>query len=213
MMAAKIKVGAADGTYADDNFHPFQCGSDRQEQSFARVRTLTHDRSVDMSRLANRMSCAAQLDDVYERRPPLDRGSRRLRASSDHINVRSTTGSRSVSKLSLSEIWKDGRSEAIVALARHSGYDIAEVEATFANAETEPGVTLLKPKGHHVGVTLTASEIRDAAGDDREVNPNSLRRAMCGIISHPLTLALLTALHSRSATTTMAVGKLKQMLR
>ena len=184
MMAAKIKVGAAYGSYEDSDFHPYQCGSDRQEQSFARVRTLTHDRSVDMGRLANRMACAAQLDDVYERRPELDRGSRRLRGSNDHINVASTTGSRSVRHLSLSEIWKDGRVEAIAALSRHSGYDEDEVTAAFVSAESEPGVTLLKPNGHHVGVTLTAQEIADTKDDDREVPLRSLRRAVSIRLSH-----------------------------
>ena len=159
----KAQVYLAANVIQEDTIHPFQFGSDRQEQQFSGVRCLTHNRAVDMKSLPERLSADGQMRCVFERHPKWERGSRRLSESSDHINVKSTTGDRSVVGIDLQDAFEDGRAQAITASNAHGEWDGVS-QADFANFE-ERGVTLLKPKGEHVGVTLTAADIND----DREV--------------------------------------------
>jgi hypothetical protein len=164
IMAAKTKVGFESGKFLSADFHPFQAGSDRQEQQFAVVRTLTHDRSVDIGRLQDRLSASAQLCDVYERRPELYRGSRRLSASADHINVASTKRSRSVEDIDLQGCWGGGRADAIAAFQGHPSWQHVS-EQTYSDSAVELGTSMVRPMGAAVGVTLSAHD----ADDDREV--------------------------------------------
>ena len=161
---AKIKIGFASGTYASRDFNTFQAGTDRQEVDFATVRTLTHDRSVGIGQLQDRLSAAAQLCDVYERRPELHRGSRRLSASSDHINVKSTNGSRSVEDVDLHSCWEGGCADAISSFHNHPSWQCVSLQS-YRDAAAEPGVSMVRPFGAVVGVTVPA----DDAEDDREV--------------------------------------------
>jgi hypothetical protein len=89
---AKMQVALDDGTLDDHDFYSFQPGSDRQEQQFSGVRTLTHQRNVDMIMLAQRLSAQTQMDAVFEEHPDWNRGSRRLGTAVDHVNTKSTTG-------------------------------------------------------------------------------------------------------------------------
>lgn len=162
---AKTQIGNAEGVISSWDFHPYHAGSDRQEQQFSGVRTITHDRSVNLMRLCDRLGAVTQLEDVFERRPELKRQSRRLSIhANDRINVHSTIGCRSTKDVMLRSCWEGGRSDAIAALNSHSAYSGVSL-GSFAAAGTEPGVTMVRPHGVRVGVTLSAEEIND----EREV--------------------------------------------
>jgi hypothetical protein len=47
----------------------FQLGDNALEELFAWVRTLTHQRTLDMLELGNHLSIIGQVLDVYDRRP------------------------------------------------------------------------------------------------------------------------------------------------
>lgn len=161
---AKIKHGFEKGVLASADFHPYQLGTDRQELQFGGVRTLTHDRSVDMQRLPDRLSAATQMEDIFERNPEWKRASRRLSTgANDHINVRSTTGSRSTVDVDVRNCWEGGRADAVAALNAHPAYSVSV--QTFIDAAAEPGVTMVRPRGVLVGVKLLSEELND----DREV--------------------------------------------
>ena len=145
------------------NYHIYQDGTDRQELMHGRVRAITHNRSVDQGSLVDRLSAVAQMATVFEKHPSWDRGSRRQRATSDHANVRSTTGCRNVSKVNLDACWAGGRQGALEALRAHGAYPSAAADLEAVESSDLP-VTMMRPFGAAVGVsvaTLACVEVEE----------------------------------------------------
>eukprot|EP00734_Pompholyxophrys_sp_LG126_P000308 Pompholyxophrys_sp_v1_NODE_103_length_1966_cov_40.693792.p1 type:complete len:168 gc:universal NODE_103_length_1966_cov_40.693792:712-209(-) len=94
--------------YPDKDLFLFLLSDDRLERLFSNVRTLTHDRLVDQVALCSRLTISQRFETIFEKYPHLDRQSRRLQATSDHINTRSWTGSTKVSGLKLRFLWTAG---------------------------------------------------------------------------------------------------------
>ena len=139
------------------NYHIYQDGTDRQEVMHGRVRSLTHNRSVDQGSLVDRLSAVAQMATVFEKHPSWDRGSRRQRATSDHANVRSTTGCRNVSKVNLDACWAAGRQGALEAFRAHGAYPSAAADLEAVEC-SDLAVTMMRPFGAAVGVSVVTSD-------------------------------------------------------
>ena len=146
------------------NLHPFQLGTDRQETQFCGVRTLTADRNVDAESLPERLSAEMQIREVFEKNPEWDRGSRRLGTETDDkVNVKSVTGCRDVAFVNLRDCYDGGLHDAIAELNEHDDYDVDLNDFV----PEEPGANLLKPRGEHVGVTLSSADQRRACARAR----------------------------------------------
>ena len=106
-------------------FFMFQLGTDRLEQLFAFVRTVTRHRNCNVSELCDRFAAAYQLTGIWETNPMWRQPSRRLTGTKDHMNTRTWSqgpeGNTSVSGVSVRDCWAGGRNRAIAMLTMHSG--------------------------------------------------------------------------------------------
>ncbi|KAJ7908012.1 hypothetical protein B0H13DRAFT_2662175 [Mycena leptocephala] len=114
---AKTQIDDPDG-----QFWIISPGSDPLEKTFGQVRTITgSDSNADMSQLGNRLSAAAECDNILAEHPEWARDARRLRlpvwqdtegdvsAKIDHITPRSWLGDVHVKGVSIRTTWMNGR--------------------------------------------------------------------------------------------------------
>ena len=114
LLVAKVQVAVDAGTLHYSKLHCSQIGSDREENLFSDVRTITHDRSVDMSSLGERLSAAMQVREAFAALPHADRGSRRLgNQTDDRVNPKSTTGCRDVKRVDLRACYDGAVADAV----------------------------------------------------------------------------------------------------
>ena len=169
ILIAKMQVAARnDGVFDNENvncdFHPFQIGTDRQENQFRLVRTLTHNRNVDAATLPDRLSAVMQISDALEAHPEWDRGSRRLATETDDkINVKSIKGDRDVRCVNLDHCYDGAMRDALSALNAHPHYRHLSLE-DFGFDDTI-GINLLKPHGNHVGVSTANANTGTGGGE------------------------------------------------
>ena len=159
LLVAKVQVAVDAGTLHYSKLHCSQIGSDREENLFSDVRTITHDRSVDMSSLGERLSAAMQVREAFAALPHADRGSRRLgNQTDDRVNPKSTTGCRDVKRVDLRACYDGAAADAVAVLKSHGAYDTVTL-ADFRGDGAQ--FNLLKPHGVHVGVSLGTEELAD----------------------------------------------------
>ncbi|KAF4590061.1 hypothetical protein EYR38_009359 [Pleurotus pulmonarius] len=134
-------------------FYLYQQGSDRLEQTFGTIRSMTHDQNVDVVQLCERLSDCVDVDKIFANHPDWKRAHRRLSYTGtegvDHVNPKYFTGDLIVNNVVLSGVWKSGRIEADLMLQeRHIGFDLK-------GALQADGVDFLCPYGGRkfIGVT------------------------------------------------------------
>ena len=146
-------------------------GTDSLEGLFGEIRTLIgSDRNVDIGRLADRASAAADVAMILDRHPEWKRGSRRQSTTDsradDHIRERSWKGDLSVDGVSLSACWLAGRHAAEKILRSH------RLEQDFLVC-SEAGLDIMRPMktDQYPG---TSSTERDRSIDESLDLPSSL---------------------------------------
>lgn len=128
-------------------FFMFQIGTDRLEQLFAFVRTVTHHRNCNTSELCDRFAAAYQLAGIWETNPTWRQPSRRLTGTKDHMNTltwsKGPEGNTSVRGVSVLSCWMEGRRRAVEVLKKHSGY--GNVSTSTFRSLADEGVTMFQP--------------------------------------------------------------------
>ncbi|CAM9774335.1 unnamed protein product, partial [Sphacelaria rigidula] len=79
MRSAFCMVARAKGVCPNRPFYFFQLGTDRLEQVFAFIRTITHSRICDLLELSDRFSAATQLAHIWGPNPTWRNPSKRLK--------------------------------------------------------------------------------------------------------------------------------------
>jgi hypothetical protein len=170
---AYITVARMQADFPELPCYPFFLGTDRLENVFAVLRTISHSRNFDMLELESRVSTASALEEIYSRHPEWKRVSRRLNGSLDHMNPHSWLGDMSTKNVSLDNCWAAGRQKAISALRLCASYkDISEM--SLLALRTVSGLTMLQPFGRDGGVPgVTVDDDGDDDGDfDNETDAN-----------------------------------------
>ncbi|KAJ7882900.1 hypothetical protein B0H13DRAFT_2538947, partial [Mycena leptocephala] len=147
---AKTQIDDPDG-----QFWIISPGSDPLEKTFGQVRTITgSDSNADMSQLGNRLSAAAECDNILAEHPEWARDARRLRlpvwqdtegdvsAKIDHITPRSWLGDVHVKNVSIRTTWMNGRGNAEDELIS------ALLEPPFEPMVTTGGYSIFCPFGN-----------------------------------------------------------------
>ncbi|TFY81510.1 hypothetical protein EWM64_g2508 [Hericium alpestre] len=124
-------------------FYLYQLGSDRLEEIFCEVRTMSHDCNCDTLQLCDRLSASADCIAIYSRHPEWNRGHRRTSYSGnegvDHVNPTYFKGDLVVQNTYLASAWNSGRIDA-------SNYLCARgVHFDFTAALSESGVDFMRP--------------------------------------------------------------------
>ncbi|KAF7426548.1 hypothetical protein PC9H_008917 [Pleurotus ostreatus] len=147
------------------SFYLYQQGSDRLEQTFGTIRSMTHDQNVDIVQLCERLSDCVDVDKIFTKHPDWKRAHRRLSYTGtegvDHVNPAYFTGNLVVDDVLLSGVWRSGRIEAELALRdRHIDFDLKD-------ALRADDVNFLCPYGGRkfVGVTEEHDPSLDDATD------------------------------------------------
>ncbi|KLO14229.1 hypothetical protein SCHPADRAFT_826611, partial [Schizopora paradoxa] len=96
----------------------FQCGDDRLEILFGRLRMLgAHNANFTFKQILDRLSGALDIDEVFASHPDLDRGHRRLKCTrtehADHLNPESWRGDARANSVNLETAWAQGRDMAV----------------------------------------------------------------------------------------------------
>ncbi|KDQ32303.1 hypothetical protein PLEOSDRAFT_1034989, partial [Pleurotus ostreatus PC15] len=95
------------------SFYLYQQGSDRLEQTFGTIRSMTHDQNVDIVQLCERLSDCVDVDKIFTKHPDWKRAHRRLSYTGtegvDHVNPAYFTGNLVVDDVLLSGVWRSGR--------------------------------------------------------------------------------------------------------
>jgi hypothetical protein len=127
------------------SFYVYQLGQDRIEETFAEVRTESHDRNCDVVQLTDSLSAAADCIEIYNRHPEWNRGQRRIsytgREGVDHVNPRFFKRDLVVGNVNLSNVWRAGRCKAAEILSSNN------IEFNFEKVLLEPGLDFMQPHG------------------------------------------------------------------
>ena len=119
-------------------------------QLFGILRLLVSScRGFDLLQMEDRISAACQVREIFERRPELDRSSRKLNKSFDHWNTASWEGCTKTLDVDLGRCWQIGANQAKTVLRRHDLY--SEDEVDFATISGTGNIDLMRPKGIHIG--------------------------------------------------------------
>lgn len=147
-----------------------QCGTDRLEARFSIMRTMTHDRNMDIVQLAERAESAQHIDEILARNPDLDKGSYRLKldgsAGIDHTNPASWKGNVIASSVGIRGAWSSGRDRATQILNRAGiqiSFDEAQLQQELSSTSCSPDsniiVDLMRPFGRYVGIQVDTIDI------------------------------------------------------
>ncbi|KDN36505.1 hypothetical protein RSAG8_10801, partial [Rhizoctonia solani AG-8 WAC10335] len=142
-----------------------QTGTDRLEQRFATMWTMTHDRNMDIVQLADRAEAAQYVDEIYARNPDLYQGSYRLSLDGntgiDHTNPASWTGDVTASGAGIRSCWSTGQERASQILSRGQAvfcFDEAQLQQQLQESSrsqsTDPDceIDMMHPFGSYVGI-------------------------------------------------------------
>ncbi|KAK7041117.1 hypothetical protein R3P38DRAFT_3179675 [Favolaschia claudopus] len=125
-------------------FYLYQLGSDRLEETFAEVRTESHDSNTDSLQLSERLSTAADTVGIFDENPEWHQGHVRRSWSgkeADHVNPTYFTGDHVVKNVVLSTVWRSGCCAASDFLFRHG------IDFDFDTVLSQEGVDMLRPNG------------------------------------------------------------------
>lgn len=129
-------------------FYFFHLGTDKLEQVFAFVRTVTHSSNCDILELGDRFSAATQLAQIWASNPTWRHPSKRLnQGTEDHNNMLSWGDGEhtKVAGVDIRKSWMDGREEAATVLSQHPDYT-GVTTRTFRDLDMA-GVTMFEPWG------------------------------------------------------------------
>ncbi|KEP46198.1 hypothetical protein V565_212800, partial [Rhizoctonia solani 123E] len=173
----------------DGPVYLLQTGTDRLEQRFSTMRTMTHDRNMDIVQLADRAEAAQYIDEIYARNPDLYRGSYRLSLDGntgiDHTNPASWTGDVTASSAGIRSCWSAGQERASQILSRGQAafcFDAAQLQESLHSQSTnsDSEVDMMRPFGSYVGInadTIVTESLPDSepqATPEEENSVNSL---------------------------------------
>ncbi|KAJ3521293.1 hypothetical protein NMY22_g12372 [Coprinellus aureogranulatus] len=133
-------------------------GTDRLEGVFASARTHDHSRNFDILQLSHKLSIGAEINAIYQRRPHLDPGHRRLNLVNargiDHINPASwdtSDGKLEVGSVDIAAEYLAGRDAANDLIAKQFGESSRlDYDALFA----KPDHDHLRPEGSYIGAPV-----------------------------------------------------------
>ncbi|KAK7693500.1 hypothetical protein QCA50_003068 [Cerrena zonata] len=149
-------------------FYLYQIASDRLEEMFAEVRTQTHDSNCDISQLAQRLSTAGDLVQLYDEYPEWSRGHRRLKYAEgegiDHVSPTFFKGDMVVERVHLNNVWNSGCVAAQQCLKKFN------VKFDINTALDEQGVDFLLPNGGGKYPGVSAEPDRSIPVEEAEAN-------------------------------------------
>ncbi|KAG8697896.1 hypothetical protein FRC08_006250 [Ceratobasidium sp. 394] len=169
-----------------------QCGTDRLESRFSTLRTMTHDRNMDIIQLCERAESAQHVDEIFARNPDLNKGSYRLSidgsAGIDHTNPTSWEGNVIASSAGIRAAWSAGWEHAAKLLTRAGvafSFDKAqllhELSSRSSTRGTEATVDLMRPFGSYVGIQVETIDVQLAPSETPGVPATE--------VDHPVTAA------------------------
>ncbi|KAJ8508387.1 hypothetical protein ONZ45_g9334 [Pleurotus djamor] len=138
---------------SDRPFYLYQLGSDRLEEMFGALRSMTHDQNVDVLQLAERLSGCNDINQIFNDHPEWKRAQRRLSflgsEGVDHLNPKYFEGNLIVGSVDLEKAWRLGRTNAEASL--QSRRIVFDFEKAFSGA----GIDFLCPikGGDYVGTS------------------------------------------------------------
>ncbi|KAL0952445.1 hypothetical protein HGRIS_006714 [Hohenbuehelia grisea] len=146
---------------ASKPFYLYQLGTDRLEEVFAELRTLSHDVNMDAKQLSENLTNVVQSTIIYSRHPEWKQTQRRTSYSgsegSDHLNPRYFSGDLISAHVDLATAWKAGRSEA------ESVLRLSDIIFDFSEALRGADVDFLRPSGDgaFVGMSADGDPVQD----------------------------------------------------
>lgn len=165
----------------------FQLGDNGLEEVFSSVRTLTHQRNVDIVELGHKLSIIGQLHDIYSRHPDWYKQSKHLSPNDDRDRPRAVLdqeGRVVDATFDLLSCWNDGRiaaAEAIASSGLFPGNNPAALWFTQldtrAMSDKDGMTSLLRPEGQPVGVVALSDE-----GDALPTQPAEMRATEDGLL-------------------------------
>lgn len=155
---AKVQIMGLNRT-----FHLLQCGTDRLENLFSTLRTMTNDRNMDLLQACERAAGSQEVNKIFERQADLNRNTYRLSLGGkdgiDHTNPRSWRGDVVVGNVRLSSAWIQGRDQAAQALSRAGITSIFDPNTLHLEHKD---IDLMRPLGNYIGLREDAETTSSA---------------------------------------------------
>ena len=144
----------------------YQLGSDEVERLFACVRCLSHDSHCDCLQVKERLQISRNLGAIYARHPELaSHQSYRLSVSRglDHSNPKHWLKDQRPSEVDLKYTWRTGKIRAEALLSHTKWFK------PTASLAADPNITIMRPNGNYVGLTIEDEEEDDDENDEENV--------------------------------------------
>lgn len=135
---------------------------DRLEVLFGVLRTMIGSQSgFDMAMLADKITSAYQVTEIFARRPHWKKGSRRLSGNiTDHVSPANWTGNADVTGVSAPNCWAAGAAKARAFLSQTGLFDSSLLDWAYV-FKTDSRITMQRPRGFRCG--CNSSKEQDTA--------------------------------------------------
>jgi hypothetical protein len=159
------------------NVFLFQLGDSALEELFSSLRTLTHQRNMDIVELGQKLTVVGQLYDVYSRHPEWRKQSKHLspRDNRDRLWAVKDKERAAGPEFDLKGCWVQGRTAAAATIAASklvegddpAGRWFADLESRAA-ADGAGSFSLLQPAGKPAGVGTVGDDEEDQGQEEQE---------------------------------------------